>query len=104
MAFYYLWYNNDPWTHWNHAELPHWRAEVAARHNPGRRFEPERGELHARFFPALGPYSSADPDTVAKHLDLCSEAGIDTLVMSYLPAGRGGDTQGVETADVIGVV
>jgi hypothetical protein len=49
--------------HWNHAILPHWNPELAKQWPSGTQFKPP-ASLHSPFYPARGPYSSSDVDTI----------------------------------------
>ncbi len=86
-AFYYAWYGNvvtdGNWSHWNHAVLPHWTAQVNSRFsNIGQRYNPPM-ELHSVYYPALGAYSSHDIRIIRKHFQNMKDAQIDTVVVSW---------------------
>lgn len=103
-AFYYLWYGapdtDGRYLHWDHAVLPHWEARVRARYEHLANYTHEPPEyLHAPFYPALGPYSSRSPATLASHFSWMKAAGVDVAVLSWTgrPDGAVSDTQGVAT-------
>ncbi|KAJ8600366.1 hypothetical protein CTAYLR_000700 [Chrysophaeum taylorii] len=98
-AFYYLWYGNPDqdgrWVHWNHDVLPHWDPVVRARYpTNGTSFLPP-DEIHAPFYPLLGPYSSRDPAILDTHFGWMED--IDTVVLSWTGRESVSDTQGVST-------
>lgn len=70
LAMYYPWYGTPqgPTGRWAHQEAP----DAAHKSMP----------THTHF-PASGPYDSADPKVVDRHLDEAKAAGIDTLVCSW---------------------
>jgi glycoprotein endo-alpha-1,2-mannosidase len=107
MAFYYLWYGNPEtdgrYMHWNHSVLPHWTAAVNERYpNVGKPHEPP-GRIHAKFYPARGCYSVADPATLDAQMTELHRAGVGTVVLSWWgrPGLSAGDSQGVVTDDKI---
>jgi glycoprotein endo-alpha-1,2-mannosidase len=82
-AFYYAWYGNPEtdgsWSHWNHP--------VILPDKPGEhRYTPPES-IGANFYPALGCYSSNDPETIAAHMQHLRQAGIGVLVFSWWGAG-----------------
>lgn len=74
--FYYPWYgtpqHDGAWVHWNQNS-----------HRPPT-------DLYSPFYPAHGPYSSADTTIVDKQMTEISTAGVDEVVISWW--GRGSDT------------
>ena len=74
--FYYSWFGtparNGDWLHWN-------------QYGASR-----RSALPSSFYPARGPYSSADAGVVAAQMAEIATAGVDTLVVSWW--GLGSDT------------
>ena len=71
--FYYPWYgtplHDGTWEHWNqNGHVP-------------------PGNLYSRYFPASGPYSSADPRVVKRQMAEIAAAGVDEVVISWW--GRG---------------
>lgn len=104
-AFYYLWYgcpeHDGRWIHWNHDILPHWNERVRRQYRAfeNKTFHPPR-ELHSRFYPERGPYSSRDPALLRSHFATMREAGIDAAVLSWTGRSVVSDTQGVSTDDV----
>lgn len=103
LAFYYLWYGNPQtdgrYMHWNHSVLPHWTPAVNARYpNIGKSHEPP-ARIHAKFYPARGCYSVADPDTLQAQMTELRRSSVDTIVLSWWgrPGLSSGDTQGVVT-------
>jgi len=71
--FYYPWYGtparDGAWEHWNQNN-----------HQPP-------GDVYSRYYPAGGPYSSADPAVVDQQMAEIAAAGIDEVVISWW--GRG---------------
>lgn len=103
LAFYYLWYGNPEtdgrYMHWNHSVLPHWTPAVNSRYpNVGKSHEPP-AHIHAKFYPARGCYSVADPDTLQSQMTELRRSSVDTIVLSWWgrPGLSSGDTQGVVT-------
>ena len=72
-VFYYPWYStpahDGAWEHWNQNG-----------HSPP-------SDLYSPFYPAHGPYSSADPHVVAEQMSEIRAAGIDEVIVSWW--GRG---------------
>jgi glycoprotein endo-alpha-1,2-mannosidase len=68
-AFYYPWYRTPDvdayWDHWGETN-----------------FHPPL-DIASDFYPALGPYSIADPAIVAQHFAWLREAGVDIIVSSW---------------------
>jgi len=81
--FYYGWYGNPEhdgkYNNWNHRILPHWRDTTW--NNAGR--FPGGDDIGANFYPALGSYSSNDPDIISKHMEQIKEAGIGVVAISW---------------------
>jgi hypothetical protein len=71
--FYYPWYGtparDGAWEHWNQNG-----------HKPP-------GDIYSRYYPAAGPYSSADPAIVDQQMAEIAAAGVDEIVISWW--GRG---------------
>jgi hypothetical protein len=71
--FYYPWYgtaaHDGTWQHWSQNK-----------HRPPN-------DVYSRFFPARGPYSSADPTVVDQQMAEIATAGVDEVVSSWW--GRG---------------
>jgi glycoprotein endo-alpha-1,2-mannosidase len=94
-AFYYPWYCNpqtdmkEGYMHWNHPLLPHWDPNVAKRYPSGRHTPPD--DLGSSFYPQLGAYSSADPDTIKQHMEWFVHAGVGVAVVSWLPPHKHDD-------------
>ena len=86
-AFYYPWYGslevNGAWSHWNHETIPHWQPNINAQY-PKKVHEPP-DDIAARFYPALGAYSSSDPKVVHEHMKQLRKAGIGVLAVSWYP-------------------
>lgn len=84
--FYYPWYGNPEtdgrYVHWNHQNLPHWRKEEMRKWPLGVHVPPD--DIGANFYPALGPYSSADPDTVDKHMAQVQSSGAGERIVLLL--------------------
>ncbi|MDB4583631.1 glycoside hydrolase family 99 protein [Draconibacterium sp.] len=82
-AFYYGWYGNPEYdgkyNNWNHPVLPHWRDTTwnNAGHFPGG------DDIGANFYPALGCYSSNDPEIISRHMEWMTEAGIGVVAISW---------------------
>jgi len=72
-AFYYPWYGNletdGKWIHWTQNN-----------HVP-----PE--DIASDYYPALGAYSSNDPDVVAQHMEWLRQAGIGVIITSWWGQG-----------------
>ena len=79
LALYYPWYGTPKGSgKWAHQDGVNLTAKQMADH---------------AHFPALGPYDSADPAVIERHLTQAHEAGIDALVCSWW--GRGDRTDAV---------
>ena len=82
-AFYYAWYQNPAtdglWAHWNHKHLDHWDAAVRAKYPPFVH-DPEKRDVGASFFPALGAYSSADDAIIEAHFEQLRKANVGVAV------------------------
>ena len=82
-TFYYSWYGtpeyDGKYDHWNHSILPHWRDTTW--NNAGN--YPGKGDIGANYYPALGEYSSNDPEIIYKHMEQIREAGIGVLAVSW---------------------
>jgi len=108
-AFFYLWYgvplHDGKYLHWDHAILPHWTKAVNAQYpSIGTRHDAANGQLHSRFYPQGGAYSSRHPATLDRQFDAMASAGVQIAVLSWWgQAARKGtsDTQGVSTDAVI---
>jgi len=82
--FYYGWYANPTvdgkYDHWNHDILPHWnnpKWDNLGNHKGG-------DDIGANFYPALGNYSSNDPEIITKHMKMIKESGVGVVVLSWL--------------------
>ena len=68
-AFYYPWYGNPSvdgqWIHWTENN-----------HFPS-------GDIAGDYYPALGAYSSNDPEVVAQHMKWLQQAGIGVIITSW---------------------
>jgi len=77
--FYYPWYgtplHDGTWEHWNQNG-----------HTPP-------GDLYSSFFPATGPYSSADPKTVTRQMKEIAAAGVDEVIISWWGRGSAEDAR-----------
>lgn len=77
--FYYPWYGTQSrdgaWLHWGQNN-----------HRPP-------GDLYSRFYPARGPYSSADPAVVDQQMAEIAAAGVDEVVISWWGRGSLEDTR-----------
>lgn len=104
--FYYPWYGNPEfddgkYIHWNHKCLPHWDKEIARKYPVCEHHPPS--DVGSSFYPQLGPYSSRDPAVIEQHMRWMSSAGIDVVVVSWLPRGKA-DEQGQPWDDLIPVL
>lgn len=82
VAFYYPWYGNVPtdgrYFQWNHG--------VAVRNDPPRSY-PGGDDIGANFYPALGGYSSNDPETLRAHMQQLRRAGVGVISASWWGKG-----------------
>ena len=76
-TFYYGWYANEEFD----GELSHWNHEVMG--DPDGKAFPGGDDIGANFFPALGNYSSNDPEVVDAHMRMMRRAGIGVVVASW---------------------
>lgn len=77
--FYYPWYgtplHDGGWEHWSqNGHLP-------------------PADVYSRYFPASGPYSSADPSVVSRQMAEIAGAGVDEVVVSWWGRGSVEDTR-----------
>jgi len=88
-TFYYPWYRNinydGYWMHWNHEHLEHWDEHVRKQY-PKFQHDPNLNDIGSSYYPALGPYSSADPTIMEAHMRQLRSAMIGVIVVSWLPA------------------
>jgi len=81
-AFYYLWYGNPEvdgrYANWNHP--------VAVRQGPPRQF-PGGDDIGANFYPALGCYSTNDPNTLQTHMLQLQRAKVGVICVSWWGKG-----------------
>jgi hypothetical protein len=72
-AFYYPWYGNPSvdgqWRHWTQNN-----------HLPS-------DDIASDYYPALGPYSSRDPEIIAQHMKWLQQAGIGVIITSWWGQG-----------------
>ncbi|XP_076444450.1 glycoprotein endo-alpha-1,2-mannosidase-like protein [Babylonia areolata] len=91
--FYYPWYGSPEtdgqYIHWNHQYIPHWRKEEAVKWPRGAHKPPE--DIGSNFFPALGPYSSANPAVVDTHMKQIQSSGAGVVVVTWYPPDQGDD-------------
>jgi glycoprotein endo-alpha-1,2-mannosidase len=77
--FYYPWYStpavDGAWQHWNQNG-----------HRPPV-------DVYSRYYPAHGPYSSADPAVVDRQLSEIASIGVDELVVSWWGRGSAEDAR-----------
>ncbi|MFN1216901.1 glycoside hydrolase family 99 protein [Chryseobacterium kwangjuense] len=82
--FYYGWYANPAvdgkYDHWNHDILPHWNNPKW--NNLGHYKGGD--DIGANFYPALGNYSSNDPEIIKKHMKMIKDSGVGVVVLSWL--------------------
>lgn len=94
--FYYMWYGNPSkngkYVHWNHKYLPHWDAAISKKFPKGTHVPPD--DIGANYYPALGPYSSKDPNVIHNHMKQLCRAGIGVLAVSWYPPGKADDQGG----------
>ncbi len=80
-TFYYGWYASEDvdghQAHWNHEIL----------HDPDGKAFPGGRDIGANYYPALGPYSSRDPEVVRIHVAQMKAAGTGVIVASWWGAG-----------------
>jgi glycoprotein endo-alpha-1,2-mannosidase len=73
VIFYYPWYGNPQtdgeWFHWN------FEGTVPPL------------DITSRYYPALGPYSSNDPETIAQHCAWLRRAGVGVMALSWWGIG-----------------
>lgn len=78
IAFYYPWFGNPEkdgrYANWNHA--------VAVRNESPRAF-PGGDDIGANFYPALGCYSSNDPELLREHMRQLRQAGVGVVCVSW---------------------
>jgi glycoprotein endo-alpha-1,2-mannosidase len=76
-AFYYPWYGNPTtdgtWIHWDQAN-----------HMPPQ-------DIGSDYYPALGAYSSKDPQVVAQHMSWLRQAGVGVIISSWWGQGSNED-------------
>jgi hypothetical protein len=77
--FYYPWYStpsvDGAWQHWNQNG-----------HRPPL-------DVYSRYYPATGPYSSADPAVVDRQMAEIGSAGVDEIVVSWWGRGSNEDAR-----------
>lgn len=82
-TFYYGWFGNPAhdgkYNNWNHSILPHWRDRTWD--NAGS--FPGDDDIGSNYYPALGAYSSNDPQIISKHMEMIKQAGIGVLAISW---------------------
>ncbi|WP_170288220.1 glycoside hydrolase family 99 protein [Marilutibacter maris] len=85
IVFYYNWYGSPEID----GERLHWSHPVLKFNpdDPDRPPIPGDGDIAADFYPALGEYSSADPDTVERHMAMIARAGIGIVAVTWLGEG-----------------
>ena len=106
-AAFYLWYGNPAtdgrWLHWDHPTLPHWTAEVNARHPPHAPHTPP-DKPHSTFYPQRGLYSSRDRVILLEQMRELKAAGVSSVMLSWwgqAAARVRRDSQGVSTDEAI---
>lgn len=76
-VFYYPWYGNPEkdgsYYHWNHDYLSHWNPVEDKKWPKGRHNPPD--DIGSNFYPALGPYSSADKEVIENHMQQIKSSG-----------------------------
>ncbi|XP_078375150.1 glycoprotein endo-alpha-1,2-mannosidase-like protein [Oculina patagonica] len=100
--FYYAWYGNPEhdgkYVHWNHQFLSHWDPNVAKNYKKGSHSPPD--DIGANFYPALGPYSSKDPEVIDEHMREMRTAGVGVVVLSWYPPGKA-DNEGIPSDSLV---
>lgn len=100
--FYYAWYGNPEhdggYVHWNHQYLPHWNPDIAKQYQKGYHSPPD--DIGSNFYPALGPYSSKDPNVIDEHMRQIRTAGVGVIVLSWYPPGKA-DNEGIPSDGVV---
>lgn len=83
--FYYAWYESEAydgkWQHWNHEYLSNWKKEDVKVYPTGYHEPPD--DIGSNFYPALGCYSSRDPNVIDAHMHQIREAGIGRLTFCF---------------------
>jgi hypothetical protein len=79
-VIYYPWYGNVA----TDGSYRHWDAKYRV---GGGSYDPLHKDLPSAFYPRLGAYSSADIDTIRKHLQWMRRAGIGVLNLSWWGVG-----------------
>jgi len=78
-AFYYSWYGNPEtnghWMHWNHA--------VMARTEDQEHTCVPPDDIGANFYPAMGLYSSLNPEDVREHMRQLRRAGVGVVSATW---------------------
>ncbi|WP_199768721.1 LamG-like jellyroll fold domain-containing protein [Sphingobacterium sp. HMA12] len=81
-GFYYNWYGNaefdNGYFHWGHDILPGPGQTTSPGYIPGT-----NGDIAANFYPQLGTYSSKDPVTIRKHMEMFVRAGVGVVALSW---------------------
>ncbi len=77
-AFYYPWYGNPDFSHWNH--------HVAVRKGPSRQY-PGGDDIGANFYPLLGCYSSYSPRDLDRHMEMLRRARVGVVAVSWWGKG-----------------
>lgn len=86
-TFYYPWYGT-PETDGNYA---HWNHAIVAREGPSPGSYPGGDDIGANFYPALGAYSSNDPETLGRHMEMLKRARVDVISASWWGKGTFSD-------------
>ncbi len=86
-TFYYSWYGtpeiDGEYHHWNHSVVPRRGDPRWDSLNPF----PGGDDIGANFYPALGCYSSNDPEIIDQHMEMIRKAGIGVVVLSWWGKG-----------------
>jgi glycoprotein endo-alpha-1,2-mannosidase len=90
-TFYYSWYGSPEYdgkySNWNHPIIPHHKNPTW--NNAGA--FPGGDDIGANYYPALGCYSSNDPNLISEHFKLIQKAGIGVCVISWWGKNSFGD-------------
>lgn len=81
-GFYYNWYGNaefdNGYFHWGHDIIPGPGQSTSPGYIPGT-----NGDIAANFYPQLGTYSSKDPATIRKHMEMFVRSRVGVVALSW---------------------
>ena len=80
-CFYYNWYGNPE----HNGKDVHWAHGVIGNSSYTGPMDPIPGgdNVASNFYPQLGNYSSTDPQTIAKHVEMMAQARIGVIVVTW---------------------